>query len=1639
MAKHLREFSQQEALTTRLANILEEYPLSVGSTVAEWAQNADDAGASVFGLVVDGRTARNDLPLTPCGGEALPDMIEMARRPALYVYNSAQFSDADLENIISLGNSMKRESGASIGKYGLGANVMYSFTDTPMFISRSSLVVFDPHGHRLPGGMLGTITDYMACGLAESDPVLASAFDLELAGVFSASLSAHFDGTLFRLPLRTPEDAAASAISSHALSIDDVTNLLSDFAPQASDMLLFLKSVSTVFAHVLTDDGLTTLITTEIVGLGPELAAKRALLLDVVAGERQALHASFELRFTESSDILASRPAPRWWVAVGTLDTLDADAEALAKAVGYVPWAGTALPLHQLPPNWHGRAYTFLPLPITTGFPFHINGAFALSANRRQLWRGDAELSDAAATKGRWNSFLLNTVLPSIVIRAFVDSQATQLALDPLAHLPVLASTPPPFDDFAHALYTAVTSLGPDAPALFPDPRSPGSFAPLHTFTLMDPEFAATASSHMFTALIAADVALLALPTHVQDALDALDVPLPTTSPAMLASALRRVVAVDPALLTRDVAVAALNYVLSGASEESALARLACLDGLAIVPLRGGGLGTLRVTNAPHALAAAALPLDEKRRESKAERAARRRAARKAEKAERKAKAKAAKRRARGQELEARLECGLEPAPELKGSMPSFMPDTIVLPPHPQFLGLIPDDAACLDMDCRAAAVLAAPAILAVTNIVPLGLEYLTRFALPRFLDDAFLGMGMNDALVLSGFDAGLRQPFGPRWRSLRRAEPHAAATGREILNLAWSLLASLQLSTDAIRRACAGLPMVVTGQGVAMTLDAAVAHFVLAPDELDLAGESAALARDFGVLSLAAEWAAEAALAAQLLPAHWYDDGLLALAVCVPRGACIDVVSDADAAALCLAARDTIANWANADASVLHPQLRPEGLDRLPLFESLDGSSMLASPRADPMRPLPLPRGEGWAIARKSLAALAGLRIIKTDGSARTVLGLVGAGTADFTTFMRRVLLPRLRKLPRAVIEEHMSVELAAAIFDGLVPVMVLPWQGDDAVMSMVLGLRGVPLLPSSSGWRTASEVHDPDSELLARIERAAAASTDGSIELVFPSHAFSTPGVLTVLRALGMTDLTAPECMFAAARAVAELRDAELAREFVASVVQHARQWPVHQLRELGAIAFVPAYDLRGAEMVPTHLLPSLPFNAVTSLETQACLGFQAQKYRVDDLVSAQVSRRQPSGAHTVRFDDALARAHEQLRMVTGSTSASEIPSAVVTFVAPNEASILAMDASVGFRKALVLPAELDRAPLRMLSAWGVPHPPPASVVASNLTDCVAMWAENGVRMLASHNRLAARNAEAYVHGTVLLHLAYLARYLAAMTDMNWVAALAPVPSDKFGVIRKGSSGKRWLISQLRALPVVFVYSDLEHDLADDVRALPSSYLPVQGLLEELGVHNLDHEPLILPRVTAEAPNTLLGPIVAAAFNDARLADVVVRSRSGREWFAHRLVLGTSSAYFASAFESGMCANEGGVIALTTPHWASDSAYDAMMQHMYIGDGWLSALKETLEDVMTVTEVLRLSDVYMLPRLKQVCELWLASGEAVAILNLCTLYALADATNAVQLQTAIAYHMRQVLPALIKTDDWGELSDEQQSRIMH
>lgn len=54
-----------------------------------------------------------------------------------------------------------------------------------------------------------------------------------------------------------------------------------------------------------------------------------------------------------------------------------------------VPWAGVATRLSttsvvegRQPPPPRGAAYCFLPLPVNTGLPVHVNGYFELSSNR---------------------------------------------------------------------------------------------------------------------------------------------------------------------------------------------------------------------------------------------------------------------------------------------------------------------------------------------------------------------------------------------------------------------------------------------------------------------------------------------------------------------------------------------------------------------------------------------------------------------------------------------------------------------------------------------------------------------------------------------------------------------------------------------------------------------------------------------------------------------------------------------------------------------------------------------------------------------------------------------------------------------------------------------------------------------------------------------------------------------------------------------------------------------------------------------------------------------------------------------------------------------------------------------------------
>lgn len=100
--------------------------------------------------------------------------------------------------------------------------------------------------------------------------------------------------------------------------------------------------------------------------------------------------------------------------ALGGADAKRLACKAKTNGRGYVPWTGVAARIglqhpaaaREPAPPLEGQAFAFLPLPVRTGMPVHVNGTFELSSNRRDIWHGDSMSGDGAA-RAAWNLALL--------------------------------------------------------------------------------------------------------------------------------------------------------------------------------------------------------------------------------------------------------------------------------------------------------------------------------------------------------------------------------------------------------------------------------------------------------------------------------------------------------------------------------------------------------------------------------------------------------------------------------------------------------------------------------------------------------------------------------------------------------------------------------------------------------------------------------------------------------------------------------------------------------------------------------------------------------------------------------------------------------------------------------------------------------------------------------------------------------------------------------------------------------------------------------------------------------------------------------------------------------------------------------
>ena len=465
----IEAFGQYEKITTRLKRLLDQYTDGF-AVLKELVQNADDAGGTEVRFLYDER-ANNDAMT-----HLLDEGMKECQGPALWVYNDAEFTEKDFENIEKLSGATKEHHTEKIGKFGLGFNAVYNLTDVPMFLSKNYFVVFDPHMSHLRRHIKNPAKPGVRINLNKNPEALRAHYRGQFKpfdGIFGCDLRLSkkdnpFRGTLFRFPLRTREQARRSEIKQLYYNDQEMRKLLRMLLEGAESLLLFTQNILRVGIYNLpcasSPDAPLLLfqVTKSLSSVGILRELSSYVTLPTTAEklsqeEKRLLQESNFLqvasRFMEDlrNDRADVSNSPQSSVSIEincnlTKRGVDVFGGGLrcghekttwlvvssmgrGKAMSFimdhhdttlVPTAGVAvrlisrgLDVYVPSPvvknidgvDANGSIFCYLPLPIHSGLPVHINGAFAVAADRRNLER---KVEDDKSCDGvNWNKVLM--------------------------------------------------------------------------------------------------------------------------------------------------------------------------------------------------------------------------------------------------------------------------------------------------------------------------------------------------------------------------------------------------------------------------------------------------------------------------------------------------------------------------------------------------------------------------------------------------------------------------------------------------------------------------------------------------------------------------------------------------------------------------------------------------------------------------------------------------------------------------------------------------------------------------------------------------------------------------------------------------------------------------------------------------------------------------------------------------------------------------------------------------------------------------------------------------------------------------------------------------------------------------------
>ena len=422
-------FGQSESLVDRISSLLKEYRDGL-AILKELMQNADDAEATEVKFIYDERQ-NSDHRVT-----LFDDTMKDLQGPALWAYNDANFTEDDFHNIIKLGGKTKETATNKIGKFGLGFNAVYNLTDVPCFVSGNYMVYFDPHttylGRVLPNkSSPGIKLDLKKKRVKKQIQRLPDQF-YPFSGILGCDLiSDHYDGTLFRFPLRTARQADTSKISNIHYSQQEVIKLLKLLHDSRHTLLMFTQNVCKVTVYHIAAGARNAKEMTELFCIKKHTHSNSDFIIPgygnftgtkvlQAASKAKELNLKMELKATFVLESKCSTSNRESLVKEWTMPNDDTKQFLVCSTIAggsafdmasmspdLVPVAGAAVELDHLqkPCIHETHMYCFMALPIRSPYPVHVNGYFSITANRTRLCEQD--IHDKANSGATWNQYLM--------------------------------------------------------------------------------------------------------------------------------------------------------------------------------------------------------------------------------------------------------------------------------------------------------------------------------------------------------------------------------------------------------------------------------------------------------------------------------------------------------------------------------------------------------------------------------------------------------------------------------------------------------------------------------------------------------------------------------------------------------------------------------------------------------------------------------------------------------------------------------------------------------------------------------------------------------------------------------------------------------------------------------------------------------------------------------------------------------------------------------------------------------------------------------------------------------------------------------------------------------------------------------